>query len=103
LNFIICTGRWRGWENHCQRKSRRDALLFAPRCVKDLIEEKIYERRRDLFGDLSLVFFDTTSIYFEVTGGRTLEHTGTQRTIVLTLSRLVVGIINRRTGPSRLQ
>jgi len=60
---------------------------FAPRVRKGLIEEKIYERRRDLFGDLSLVFFDTTSIYFEGDGGRTLEHTGTQRTIVLTLSR----------------
>jgi hypothetical protein len=29
---------------------------LAPRCVKDLIEERLFERRRDLFSDLSLVF-----------------------------------------------
>jgi hypothetical protein len=28
---------------------------LAPRCVKDVIEEKLFERRRDLFTDLSLV------------------------------------------------
>jgi hypothetical protein len=28
-----------------------DAL--APRCIKDLIEERLFERRRDLFSDLS--------------------------------------------------
>ena len=27
------------------------------RCVKDLIEERLFEQRRDLFTDLSLVFF----------------------------------------------
>jgi hypothetical protein len=31
-----------------------DAL--APRCIKDLIEERLFERRRDLFSNLSLVF-----------------------------------------------
>jgi hypothetical protein len=25
----------------------------APRCIKDLIEERLFERRRDLFTDLS--------------------------------------------------
>ena len=29
---------------------------LAPRCVKDGIEERLFERRRDLFSDLSLVF-----------------------------------------------
>ena len=43
---------------------------FANRCVKDLIEEKLFERRADLFTGLSMVFFDTTSIYFEGDGGR---------------------------------
>lgn len=44
----------------------------APRTTKDLIEERLFERRRDLFSELSLVFIDTTSLYFEGRGGRTL-------------------------------
>ncbi len=33
--------------------------------MKDLVEERRFERRRDLFSELSLVFMDTTSLYFE--------------------------------------
>jgi hypothetical protein len=40
------------------------AGALAPRCVKDLIEERLFERRRDLFSDLSLVFMDATSLSF---------------------------------------
>ena len=43
-----------------------------PRCVKDVIEEKLFDRRRDLFTDLSLVFMDTTSLSFYGAGGDTL-------------------------------
>lgn len=32
---------------------------------KDAVEETLFWRRRDLFTDLSLAFFDTTSLYFE--------------------------------------
>lgn len=32
---------------------------FSPRCVKDVIEEKMFERRRNSFTGLDLVFFDT--------------------------------------------
>ena len=42
---------------------------LGPRCRKDLIEERLFARRRDLFTSLELVFFDTTSIYFEGEGG----------------------------------
>jgi hypothetical protein len=38
---------------------------FAPRCIKDLVEERLFARRRDLFTRLDLVFMDTTSLYFE--------------------------------------
>jgi hypothetical protein len=41
------------------------ATPFAPRCTKDAVEEALFERRRDLLSHLDLVFFDTTSIYFE--------------------------------------
>ena len=40
----------------------------AVRCTKDLVEEALFERRRDLFTEVELVFFDTTSLYFEGQG-----------------------------------
>jgi hypothetical protein len=52
------------------------AAPFAPRCVKDLIEERLVERRRDLFSELSLVFMDTTTLAFVGTGGATLGRRG---------------------------
>ena len=39
--------------------------MGSPRCTKDLIEEALFDRGRDLFSEVGLVFFDTTSIYFE--------------------------------------
>jgi transposase len=52
------------------------ATPFAPRCTKDAVEEALFERRRDLFSHLDLVFFDTTSIYFEGQGGVELGQYG---------------------------
>jgi transposase len=37
----------------------------AVRCAKDLVEEALFERRRDLFSEVESVFFDTASLYFE--------------------------------------
>ncbi|KDM66486.1 hypothetical protein [Acidiphilium sp. JA12-A1] len=54
----------------------RQAGALAPRCVKDVIEEQLFERRRDLFTDLSLVFMDTTSLCFYGEGGETLGRHG---------------------------
>jgi hypothetical protein len=48
----------------------------APRCVKDVIEEALFARRRDLFSDLSVVFMDTTSLSFTGAGGETLGERG---------------------------
>ena len=45
---------------------------LAPRCAKDEIEERLFERRRDLFTDLSLVFMDTTTFSFHGAGGESL-------------------------------
>ncbi len=42
---------------------------LAPRCVKDLIEERLFQRRRDPFSELSVVFMDTTTLSFEGAGG----------------------------------
>jgi hypothetical protein len=45
------------------------ATPYAPRCLKDVLEEDLFARRRDLFSALDLVFMDTTSLYFEGAGG----------------------------------
>ncbi len=52
----------------------------APRCIKDRLEETLFEPRRNLFSELDLVFFDTTSIYFEGQGGQELGSTERART-----------------------
>ena len=54
------------------KDDQEGATPFAPRCIKDQIEEGLFHRRRDLFSELALVFYDTTSIYFEGRGGETL-------------------------------
>jgi hypothetical protein len=46
------------------------------RCRKDLIEEELFRRNRDLFSELEVVFFDTTSLYFEGQGGESLGQYG---------------------------
>ena len=55
---------------------QKDATPFSPRCTKDLIEEMLFKHRRDLFSGLELVFFDTTSIYFEGRGGESIGQKG---------------------------
>ena len=66
---------------------------FAPRCVKDQVEEDLFARRRDLFSDLDLVFFDTTSIYFEGEGGETLGARGNSKDSRPDLQQMVVGAV----------
>jgi transposase len=70
-----------------------DATKLVPRCTKDLIEEQLFGRRRDLFTDLDIVFFDTTSIYFEGNGGATLGHYGHSKDHRPDEKQLVVGAV----------
>jgi len=74
-------------------EDQRGATPFAPRCNKDLIEEGIFFVRRDLFTGLDLVFFDTTSIYFEGEGGETLGEKGHSRDHRPDLNQMVVGAV----------
>jgi len=69
------------------------ATPFAPRCTKDEIEERLFESRRDLFAGLDLVFFDTTSIYFEGAGGQTIGKNGHSKDHRPNLKQMVVGMI----------
>ena len=69
------------------------ATPFAPRTTKDLIEETLFARRRDLFSTLDLVFFDTTSLYFHGAGGATLGRHGHSRDHRPDLKQMVVGMV----------
>ncbi len=73
--------------------SEEDEFALSPRCIKDLIEEDIFFRRRDLFTSLDLVFFDTTSIYFEGEGGETLGQKGFSKDHRPDLNQMVVGAV----------
>ena len=76
------------------------AVLGSPRCVKDLIEEALFERGRDLFSQVDLVFFDTTSIYFEGQGGETLGRYGHSKDHRPDLRQMIVGIaLDANGGP----
>ena len=66
---------------------------FAPRCTKDRIEEAIFDHRRDLFTDLQLVFFDTTSISFEGEGGQDIGQRGFSKDHRPDLYQMVVGAV----------
>ena len=67
-------------------------VLGAPRCVKDLIEEALFANRRDLFSQVDLVFFDTTSFYFEGRGGDTLGQYGHSKDHRPDLRQMIAGI-----------
>jgi hypothetical protein len=69
------------------------ATPFAPRCTKDLIEERLFGRHRNLFTGLELVFFDTTSIYFEGEGGESLGRFGHSKDHRPDRKQMVVGAI----------
>jgi transposase len=66
--------------------------LGTPRCLKDLIEEELFERRRDLFTEVDLVFFDTTSLYFEGRGGESIGKRGHNKDHRPDLYQMVVGM-----------
>ncbi len=66
---------------------------FSPRCTKDLVEERLFARHRDLFSSLELVFFDTTSLYFEGEGGGSLGRRGNSKDHRPDLYQMVVGVV----------
>ena len=73
-------------------ESKGQKTLGTPRCLKDLIEEELFERRRDLFTEVDLVFFDTTSLYFEGRGGESIGRRGHNKDHRPDLYQMVVGM-----------
>jgi transposase len=74
-------------------EDQQDKTPFAPRCMKDRIEEDLFHERRDLFTGLDFVFFDTTSIYFEGEGGETIGQRGNSKDHRPDLNQMVVGTV----------
>ncbi|HKF11445.1 MAG TPA: IS1634 family transposase [Xanthobacteraceae bacterium] len=66
---------------------------FAPRCVKDVVEERLFVRRRDLLTRLDLVFMDTTSLYFEGAGGQTLGQHGYSKDHRPDLRQMILAVL----------
>jgi transposase len=58
----------------------------------------LFARHRDLFSDLDIVFFDTTSIYFEGQGGETIGQRGHSKDHRPDLKQMVVGIVLDQKG-----
>jgi hypothetical protein len=58
---------------------------------KDAVEGSLFAATRDLFTELDMVFFDTTSIYFEGEGGGTLGGRGHSKDHRPDLKQMVVG------------
>ena len=83
-----------GWLGEVLPEDRQTgATPFVPRTTKDLIEEELFARRRDLFSGLALVFFDTTSIYFEGEGGETIGQRGHSKDHRPDLKQMIVGVV----------
>jgi len=96
LHHLYRAMAWLGEE--LPKDQQDGATRFAPRANKDLIEEALFARRRDLFSDLDIVFFDTTSIYFEGEGGETLGERGHSKDHRPDLKQMVVGMVLDRNG-----
>jgi hypothetical protein len=79
-------------------EDQKDRTPFTPRCTKDLIEEGIFFERQDLFTGLDLVFFDTTSLYFEGAGGEVLGQKGHSKDHRPDLNQMVVGAVIDNNG-----
>ena len=69
------------------------ATPFAPRCMKDVLEEDLFAARRDLLTTLDVVFMDTTSLYFEGAGGQTLGRRGFSKDHRPDLNQIVLAVL----------
>jgi hypothetical protein len=91
LHHLYRAMAWLGEELPADQQQGSTKLV--PRCTKDVIEEQVFVRRRDLFTDLEVVFFDTTSLYFEGEGGETLGQYGHSKDHRPDEHQLVVGAV----------
>jgi Transposase DDE domain len=91
LHHLYRAMAWLGEE--LPAKDQDGRTPFAPRCLKDLIEERLFAHRRDLFTRLDLVFMDTTSLYFEGAGGQTLGRYGYSKDHRPDLRQMILAVV----------
>src|SRR5438309_5682528 len=91
LHHLYRAMAWLGEE--LPEKEQDGRTPFAPRCRKDVIEERLFAHRRDLFTRLDLVFMDTTSLYFEGAGGATLGRHGFSKDHRPDLKQMILAVV----------
>src|SRR5215217_7648704 len=91
LHHLYRAMAWLGEELPANQQG--GATPFASRTIKDLIEERLFARRRDLFSELSVVFMDTTSLSFVGAGGQTLGERGYSKDHRPDLLQMIVGVV----------
>jgi transposase len=90
LHHLYRAMGWLGEELAADQQA--GATPFAPRCLKDVMEEELFARRRDLLSTLDLVFMDTTSLYFEGAGG-TLGRRGFSKDHRPDLNQMILAVL----------
>jgi hypothetical protein len=73
--------------------SDQSGRSLGPRTTKDLVEERLFALRNNLFSELSLVFLDTTSLYFEGAGGQILGQNGHSKDHRPDLKQVVLAVV----------
>jgi Transposase DDE domain len=91
LHHLYRAMAWLGEELPPEQQA--GATPFAPRTVKDLIEEQLFVHRRDLFSELSVVFLDTTSLSFTGAGGESLGERGYSKDHRPDLMQMILGVV----------
>ncbi|MDY6795856.1 MAG: IS1634 family transposase, partial [Actinomycetota bacterium] len=61
--------------------------------ARERIEDELFFRNRDLFSSLSVVFFDTTTLYFEGAGGETPGRRGYSKDRRPDENQMVLGMV----------
>lgn len=75
------------------KSTRGPTPIYRWHGLKDQIEKSLWVERQDLFNNLSVVFFDTTSLYFEGAGGPSLGQRGHSKDSRPDLAQVVVGVV----------
>ena len=78
LHHLYRAMAWLGDE--LQKDQQDAATPFAPRCVKDVLEEELFASRLDLLTTLDIVFMDTTSLYSRARAARRSDGAASPRT-----------------------
>jgi hypothetical protein len=75
-----------------------DESARTTRSTKDVIEERLFDGRRNLFDDLELVLVDTTSLFFYGEGGAELGARGHSKDRRPELKQLILAIVVDQRG-----